>query len=62
MMATDRLIIRCQRTGNHVGTDTWKDGYPCPCDNCTKYLIQIQKPLDEDAVRVLRENLKDLYL
>lgn len=28
----------CKRTGNPCGTDTWREGYSCPCDNCQAYV------------------------
>lgn len=26
--------LRCLVTGNPFGTDTWRQGYSCPCANC----------------------------
>ena len=30
--------LRCVITKNICGTDTWVDRYPCPCENCKKYV------------------------
>ncbi len=31
-------VIRCQKSGNPCGTDTWVVGRPCKCEHCTAYL------------------------
>ena len=30
--------MKCEVTNNPCGTDTWEDGYECPCLECTKWL------------------------
>ena len=31
---------RCHVTKNQCGTDTWGNGYTCPCDECVAYLAE----------------------
>lgn len=31
-------VYRCAFTGNPVGTDTWREGYPCVCKECQEYI------------------------
>jgi hypothetical protein len=30
--------LRCAKTGNPCGTDTWRTGYECPCQYCQRHL------------------------
>ena len=32
-------LLRCRKTGNEYGTDTWMKGYECPCRQCQYWLV-----------------------
>jgi len=34
------MALRCEVTGNTCGTDTWKVGCPCICENCRRYISE----------------------
>ncbi len=35
-----KQVLRCERTGNPCGTDTWGGDYTCDCTACRDYLIR----------------------
>lgn len=32
------MLLRCKKSGNPCGTDTWAKGVECQCENCQLYL------------------------
>ena len=52
--------LRCVITGNLCGTDTWKDGCPCLCENCKRWLTENQKDMPHEFNKIIDENFFDL--
>lgn len=40
MSDSDGLILRCLKSTNPCGTDTWSEGYTCPCAPCQLYVAR----------------------
>ena len=57
-------VLRCERTGNPVGTDTWAVGHSCPCAVCQRWLDVSwgPTPTAEDRARARRISLPCEYV
>lgn len=44
----DKIELRCSKTNNICGTDTWPKKDPCLCNNCRKYLVEHQEDLSNE--------------
>lgn len=44
--------LHCATTGNRCGTDTWAEGYTCPCTTCQQWLYAFSDGLEAAALFV----------